>query len=536
MTSESNFLSQTLLSITTTKMSEQEKRRKNFEVSKAKVLQSVAAVPNDRARLEVLLSGFRDLSSSNKGVFYVDDDRTKQARNIARYLEQSYHDPSVSSTIIKGFERNFRQKLDQESQRFDFADLYYRLLGEWTDADSTPLSQPKSKAEGFAGSYEYVQKYDLQNLTEKFASVVFTPLETDQVEIDNYLSSLFEDDHAQGLLHHIRQANATFAREFRDRASPFNSNVLKQCIRALSSNNLLAEDAKNTLSEFSTNDVVLNEIADVLNLRFADLDNWSWQADDGMYYEPRRQVNGKYRIMMDMDILQALFLHYIAVSWCSHLKVIFRCLPSDPKFWRGAKNMTDEEKGRNYYYTGFYPLAGVTPKKMKIFQDVFFMSSMPLSLTDGGDPYGEDSENVDDETKTGLGMRQTFLRQLATDAIIGHSLHGEAAVVQSDLQWYATGLPHSTLLAVLEFWSLPEDWIALFRKYAQAPLRMTATPGENVRTRKRSIPITDAFETLFGECVLFCMDIAVNRLSNMTLIRFHDDLWLSRKPSDCTGA
>ena len=309
--------------------------------------------------------------------------------------------------------------------------------------------------------------------------------------------------------------------------------MLQQCIRALLSNDLLNDAAKSTLSEFTTNEVVLDEISDVLNLRFADMDNWSWQADDGMYYEPRRQLNGKYRIMMDMDILQAIFLHYIAISWCGHLKSVFAQLPNDGKFWAMPKHMTQEEKGRHYFFTGSYPSSsdGMTEKQRNTFLTTLLMSSLPSSLADGGDPYGEDKDNADDETRTGLGMRQMFLRQLATDVLIRRSLHGEVAVVQSDLQWYATGLPHSTLFAVLRFWGVPEDFIAFFKKYAEAPLRMTATPGENVRTRKRGIPITDAFETLFGEIVLFCMDVAVNRVSGMTLIRFHDDLYLHGQPS-----
>ncbi|KAF1840639.1 uncharacterized protein K460DRAFT_320907 [Cucurbitaria berberidis CBS 394.84] len=538
MASESNFLSQTLQAITSTKRREQERRRKTFEASKAKLLESVAAASDDRARLEVMLSGFKELSSSNKGVSYVDDDRTEHARNVARYLEQSYRDPSVSSGIIQGFYRNFRQKVDQESQRFDYADLYYRLLSEWTDASSKPLEQSERKEEELDGSFEHVPKYDLQKLKNKFASVVFTPRETDEVEIDTYLSDFFQDDHGTSLLEAIRKANVAFARKLKERATPFDSEILKQCIKALLGNNLLNDDAKNTLSEFTTNEVVLDEIADVLNLRFADLDNWSWQADEGMYYEPRRQITGKYRIMMDMDILQAIFLHYIAVSWCGHLKSVFGTLPNDKRFWRGPKKMTEEEKGRHYYFMGFHPTSGVVGKLDKNFCDTFFLSALPCSLTEGGDPYGEDkdAEAAADETKTGLGMRQMFLRQLATDVITRRSLHGQVAVVQSDLQWYATGLPHTTLFAVLRFWGVPEDWISLFKKYAEAPLRMTATPGEDVRTRKRGIPITDAFETLFGECVLFCMDVAVNRLSGMTLIRFHDDLFLSGEPSQCANA
>ncbi len=537
MASKPNFLTQTLQSITATKKREQNKRRQTFEASKAKVLESVAAASDDRAQLQLLLEGFKGLSSSNKGVDYVDNDRIGHARNVERYLEQSYRDPSVSSTIIQGFDKTFRQKLEQESQRFEFADLYYRLLGEWTDTSSKPLEQSEKKEEELDGSFEHVQKYDLQKLKEKFASVVFSPLETDEAEIDLYLNGLFEDDHAADLLQGIREDNTEFARRLKKEVAPFTRDVLKQCIRALLSNNLLNDDAKNTLSEFTTNEVVLDEIADVLNLRFADLDNWSWEAEeDGMYYEPRRQLNGKYRIMMDMDILQAIFLHYIAVKWCAHLKNVFSRLPADPKFWKGPKKMTAEEKGRWYYFMGTEVTAGVTSNKMNTFRETFFMSALPASLNDGGDPYGEDKEDATDETKTGLGMRQMFLRQMAADVLIGCSLNGEAAVVQSDLQWYATGMPHSTLFAVLRFWGITDDWIALFKKYAEAPLRMDPTPGENVRTRKRGIPITDAFETLFGELLLFCMDVAVNRLSSMTLIRFHDDLFLSGEPLECANA
>ncbi|KAF2184668.1 hypothetical protein K469DRAFT_708860 [Zopfia rhizophila CBS 207.26] len=537
MSAEPSFLSQTLQSITTTKMREQDKRRRAFKEHKAEVLEAAQASPDQRARLEVLLSGFKHLSSSNKGVWYVDSERKNAVRNVSRYLEQSQHDPSVSLTVLRGFEDNFRQKLDQESQRYDFADLYYRLLAEWTDARSEPIVN--SEDPELDGPFEHVQRYNLQRLKDKFSSVVFTPLETDEVEIDAYMSSLFEDDHAADILQRLREGAAAFGRNFKERSAPFNSVVLKSCIQALLTNDLLNDAAKMTLSEFSQNDVVLDEIADVLNLRFSDIDNWSWEADEGMYYEPRRQGNGKYRIMMDQDILQALFLHYIAVSWCAEFKGVFRRLPFDSKFWKGFEKMSAEQVLRRYYFTGVKPSStdGIEQAKANTFRTTFFLSSLPESLTDGSDPYGEDNyKDPNDDSKTGLGIRQMLLRQIATDVIIRRSLHGDVAVVQSDLQWYATGLPHTTLFAVLRFWGVPEDWIKFFRKFAEAPLRMSETPGENVRTRKRGIPITDAFEKLFGECVLFAMDVAVNRIANMTLIRFHDDLWLSGDPSQCASA
>jgi hypothetical protein len=538
MTAESKLLSQTLQSITATKKHEQDRRRNAFEDSKSKVFEAIAHNPNDRARVEVLLSAYTTLTIGNKATFVVDQDRKDSVQNIHRYLEQTRYDPSVSSEIIQGFEHKLSKKFVQESHRFAFASLYYRLVGEWNDGEGKPMEPPEEVERGLSGSYEHVQKYTLEKLQDKFSDVVFTPLLTDEAKIDTYMNSLFEDDYAQGLLDGIRRANADFAQTLKNNTAPFKRHMLLQCIRALLSNTLLNEDAKTTLTEFSTNEVVLCEIVDVLNLRFADLDNWSWQADEGMYYEPRRQPNGKYRIMMDMDILQAIFLHYIAVSWCAHLKSVFRHLPKDDRFWRVADGMSAEEKARHEFFIGAYRTTtdSVCVAERDTFLDTFLLSALPASLSDGGDPYGDDNENADDENRTGLGMRQRFLRQLATDVLIRHSLHGEVAVVQSDLQWYATGLPHSTLLAVLRFWGIPEDFIAFFKKYAEAPLRMSPTPGDNVRTRQRGVPITDAFETLFGEMVLFCMDVAVNRLSGMTLIRFHDDLYLHGEPTQTTSA
>lgn len=356
------------------------------------------------------------------------------------------------------------------------------------------------------------------------------------MEIDAYMNSLFEDSHAENLLENIRKSVASFGRDLKACPTPFDSHTLKSCIQALLTNDLLNDDAKMTLSEFSTNEVVLDEIADVLNLRFSDLDNWAWEADDGMYYEPRRQANGKYRIMMDQDILQAIFLHYIAVSWCAEFKKFFRRLPSDTKFWNIPRHMTVDEKARFFYFTEKKApsMQGMIQQQENAFLNTFLLSS-PNFLDDSSDLYGEDRD-PDDDTQTGLGIRQLFLRQIATDIIIRRALHGDVVVVQSDLQWYATGLPHSTLFAILRFWGMSEDWVTFFKKFAEAPLRMDPTPGHNVQTRRRGIPITDAFEKLFGECVLFSMDVVVNQLAETTLIRFHDDLWLSGEPTQCAHA
>lgn len=534
--SESNsFLSQTLQSITTTKKREQHKRRTTYESRKAKLLRAVDASGDPRERLSTLLEGFAEIPFSNRAVHYVDEDQKRMLGNMSRYLEQSKCDPSIPDGTLLRFEKKMRERLDQESARFEFANLYYRLLAEWTTPNNNPMTQQEPVDIDMDGSFEHVAKYNLQKLQDKFSSIVFTPMETDEIEIDMYLASLFEDEDATKLLETVRKNVADFGASLKKRINPFNEQVIKDCIKALLTNDLLNDDVKSTLSDFTTNTVALNEIADVLNLRFQDLDSWSWEAEDGIYYEPRPQTNGKYRIMMDQEMLQSIFLHYIAVSWCMHLKSMFKRIIDDYRFWHTYQRASAEAEGRREYFTGNTRSSyqGMEYARWNSFRDNFFLSAMADSLVHAADPYDEEQGQ---QKKSSHNLRQQLLQQIASSAIVRRSLKGDFVVVQSDLQWYASALPHSTLFAVLRFWGVPQDWLEFFKEYCEAPLRMDSTPGENVRVRKRGIPITDAFEKLFGETVLFCMDVAVNRIAKTNLTRFHDDLWLFGEPSTCAHA
>jgi hypothetical protein len=83
MATEMSLLSQTIHSITTTKIREQAKRRKTFEAKKSEVLETVNAAPDDCTRLELLLSAFKKLLPSNKGVPHVEQNRNDIAQNVS---------------------------------------------------------------------------------------------------------------------------------------------------------------------------------------------------------------------------------------------------------------------------------------------------------------------------------------------------------------------------------------------------------------------------------------------------------------------
>lgn len=175
--------------------------------------------------------------------------------------------------------------------------------------------------------------------------------------------------------------------------------------------------------------------------------------------------------------------------------------------------------------------------------DTFLLSQLPStneSLYAGG---GYDNDTADDKPGNlvkNSSIKQQLLRKLATEVLLHQTLHGEVAVVQTDMQWFATGLSHSTIFAIMRFVGFSEDWIVFFKKVLQAPLNMSPASGEPAtgqpRIRKRGVPMAHAPEKLIGELVLFIMDLAVNKESGLLLYRLHDDLWLCGDPSQCATA
>ena len=117
--------------------------------------------------------------------------------------------------MLESFAKQLRSKLDFRSRKLDLADLYSRLLMDWLEpANSTA---PESSTQGGTpseDSFEIVEGDRLQLLRENFAAVEFTPLETDEVDIDTYLSELFSRDAGEKALNRLR--NSVREKSFED--------------------------------------------------------------------------------------------------------------------------------------------------------------------------------------------------------------------------------------------------------------------------------------------------------------------------------
>ncbi|KAF4992916.1 hypothetical protein FGRMN_6860 [Fusarium graminum] len=529
-------LSQTLGGITNTKIGELEKQRTIYKSRKDKVLQQ-ANQENDRiARINLLLEGVRSL---NTEAF-----QSPAVKNIKHWLSQFKYDVSVPSEFMQAHEELLRSHLETPSRKLALGHLYARLITEWMTTSVTGRPAPEEE------SFEVLdqQKERLKQLCDKFERVVFEPLETDEVEIDLYLNELFQGDQGEESVKSLKSLRETIGdscREIFGAKTPFDSTTLKWCINGLLAEDLLSDEKQAILRDFLEKPVVLGEIADVLNMRFSNIDSWEWDAGEhGIPVLPRQQLNGKYRIWMDEDVLQAILIHYIGIKCCVALKsALHEFISSNDTIWKwhaGPEPSRDEKLRRKYYMTtGADSKTNISTERKWQYKNKFFMSQLPETVESIGSGGYSDSTGEQDTSKK-PNIKQRLLQSLATEATIHKTLKGEVALVQTDLEWFATGLSHTTIFATMRFFGFTEGAISFFKKALEAPLNVQSSPDSpstgSPRVRRRGVPMAHAPEKLLGELVLFIMDAVVNQQDGMLLYRLHDDLWLCGEPLHCKRA
>jgi hypothetical protein len=533
-------LSQTLQSLTDSKIQEVEKLRGLYESQKTSILHEADQVTNHQERVARILVGIKR--------YYPNEYHDPEVRNIEQLLDQARYDSSIPPETLQKFESQLRARLETKSRRLGLADLYCRLLTEWMQPPTDPeKGKEVATIEDDFLLVEGKQKQKLKELCDQFESVVFEPRETNADEIRGFLDGLFATEESAKALEELRARIHLQCITFWEEEEPFNPDALAMCIRGLLTEDLLSEEKQDTLKYILENKVALREISDVLNMRYADLGNWDWRAGkDGIPVLPRQQVNGKYRIWMDEDVLQAVFTQYIFIRLCNMVKETLTDFIEDGRVWDWGRSreMTERDKLRwKYYFNLSSPASfGVDAVRKQEFLERHFLYQIPstqTTLQERGGAYDDDDGDEGSyaaPSEVPKNIKQQLLRKIATETLIQRQVNGRAAVVQSDLQWYATALPHSTIFAVVKYLGFPEKWIRFFEKYLKTPLNLIRSFEDSQsgpRIRHRGVPMSHASEKFLGELVLFFMDVTVNRETGMLLYRMHDDLWFCGEPEQC---
>jgi len=297
MSSSKSMLSQKLQSITDIKLRELQKQRKSFFSRKDALLAQVNEAVSEQDKIRELLRGIVKLHASNPekslGEFKdweldeVSGDSTLSS--VRRFVDQSQYDPSIPASMLARFKTQLYEMMEKSSQKLDYADLYSRLLTERLGSDAASVAETADNASS-DGECEVIerQKERLQQLSEKFESVVFSPADVDTNAIQELLAGFFEDEGAEKALEQLRRRISGFGKRLASDPKPSTKPVLEWCIRGLLQSDILSDQKKTTLEDFMKDKVVLAEIVDVLKMRYVDLESWSWDADEGIPVAPGR--------------------------------------------------------------------------------------------------------------------------------------------------------------------------------------------------------------------------------------------------------
>lgn len=527
--SSSSDLSQTLHSITNIKIAELKKKKATYDSKKNDILEKT--FKNEDGKVKAVGKLARDVFK-----LHLPTIDAKELSNVSRFISQAVHDSSVPVDEVDKYRDWLKQNLDHQTHRDEYATLFSAVLSEHLDQrrEISANEEKNEEPSELDDSFELLklEKDRLQQLRDKFEEVVFKPVQTDEEAIQSYLESLFANE--KPLLEGMQNRLGNDTTAIFDKEDPFDDDTLTWVLKGLLRNqDLLTEDQKSLIRVFQTDELVRAELCDVLNMRWAGLESWSWTDDNsGFVVEPRRQLNGKWRIFMREDVLQAILHHYIGASLCTNAKeelkywlreiMIPECPISQTELDEREFYLKDEEKFDN---------ASLNARLNSDFWDDYF-----LSLLD--DNFGYDDDETTnagaDKEKTWTDVKQQLLRHLASEVLIKSKLYGDVAVVQTDLQWYATGIPHSTIFAVLRSAGLPPKWLTWIRKYLEVPLTMDASGGgSGVRKRVRGIPMSHALEKYLGEIVLVFLDLAVKKEAGILPYRMHDDIVLCGSTAEC---
>jgi hypothetical protein len=357
-----SVFSQTLQTITTTKLEELAQQRVAFDKDYASLLAAAKAEQDPLKRLVSLADdtklclGVKTSKSKSKDgrLGRIISGGTRNTRletdlkNLDRFLEQAKFDPSVSVKVLEDWEKTLLQYLSVQASKFQYADLYGKLVTEWLSSEKTPPSDGDVE---MSESFEELPGAKKLAARTEWEKSVFEPATVDVDALKAYLEDLFITDKktSTAAINDLREKVENFENDLA-RPGQFSVPTLRWVIKGLQASDLLPNEKREVLKDFLSNDVILAEIGDVLSMRLAALDRWTW--GDHVPLEQRRKLNGTFSIHMHEDVLQAIFLHYIGVKWSVMFKNTFLGVRKGDAWKANGTEVTKNDIMRRRYFMG----------------------------------------------------------------------------------------------------------------------------------------------------------------------------------------
>jgi hypothetical protein len=488
---------------------------------------------------------------------------------ISRYLEQAKDDRSVSHAKLEKFEKQLLNKVAIHRNCLEVSSLHTELLKETINANASTASvAAKLEKAALEDEFEIVEQ-ELDEEHDKFEKNAFASPQGNVEEFEKWLATMYEGESCEEALSVLREHIEEYGDSVISGAREMEDEDVEWCIKDLLERRSLNDDQTKKLQGFLLSPAAIREIRSTINMK--SVRHWNWSnAEQGLPVTARLNSEGKYRIFIDEDIIDMLFLHTLAIGWSAKLKEYLKDVITA---WnvRTRNNMPSLEHlhKREYYLMGPRmavqrkppqktictvchptpmpqppPMVGLPPppppgvyalppRKTKSKKN----TRIPITPYGGSNIYDEqyrsytrdflfarlpNREGCMPEVTPRTETQAQLLKQLAAEAKFRHAIDGELHGLALNFESFAASLPHQIILAALKFIGVSQQWLEVFTRFLQAPLNLgplVRGTSDRVLNRTAGVPENHGMELFMGELVLSFFDFAVQQKTGGHLYR-----------------
>ncbi|OAA70250.1 reverse transcriptase [Cordyceps fumosorosea ARSEF 2679] len=499
---------------------------------------------------------------------------------IERMLSNAKYSSGFSTSAALSWRDELLAYLRQSQRRMEYTILFGKLTNEWANFRFGELSdtivsakqggeqQSDAVSEDEEGPVSVGRK-EMHEQRQVWESLVTNPRTSDKDKIVEFLDNLFHaaplQKKSSSSVEELADLRTTLLKKMRK--SIFNAckrtihidvATVKAAIQAILAADQLTSEKRRAMIDLSNRENVLSEIADILNfdLKLAAVERWSW-GDAPIQAQLRKAINGKYRVYMDLELLDSILIQCVGQAVSVHIAAALReaWLPAVSSVWKAKEDevRTAAIEAQIPNFTSQNASNSTRQLRNDIFKTIFFSPRLPTSMTDGSSGVGRYDDDGSDATEDQVQANLTNLRSgppnvvnLKTDILrvctaemgVQKIVHGQFCLLQSDFEWFGPSLPHSTLTTIMEYFHFPKELVQFTKSFLDMQIQFQEDGSEGaVLTRKTGIPVSFQLTDGISELLLFVLDFAVNQKTGGShLYRNHDDLWFWGQPSQCAAA
>ena len=520
--------------ITQVKFRELREQRHKSLTAYDQLARELAETHDDASRLRLLYAGLR-------GMQFAKQQLHPDVGNLELILGQG-DDSQASSGTLAFWRAELQRELSRGRLRADIVYLFGALLEEWTarSGRSTESGAPdavRSELLGLALGDRSGSPH-AGFLDDLFAA-----------------AGLDSPDLRRELRETVNDAPYRTSSEIEYQADGKPMSELGAMLQGIAKDVYRPASVRAEAQRFLGNPTLLKELSDALTIMLDHLDEWDW-PEQGVPVSVR-WVRTKWRLFTDEDLPTTCLLELLGERWQYIFSQMWEDVPSERvrRLQRlielGAPDILVQNEWRHLRQRAGLSLSqGV---------DIWEDSSDPAAIGAQPRPDAPLVEQLRHWGEVGsiFAMRQdqqsnlrdlSRLRDYSSDRHVDESsldaalafIHAEIAlaraahpdrplyVVKVDLKDYYPTLPHDLLLSILSRFGLTEGELGFMRRY----LRVRMEEGGQALIAHAGVPHHRRLSDLLGELVLRVMDLYVERMAHVQVIRFIDDITLLAASSE----